>query len=57
MSYRVVKEIMVMSCTVGGTLIGWGAGSSLSFPMADVILAFVGMALCGAFAEICMTRR
>jgi hypothetical protein len=57
MPYRVIKEIMVMGCTAGGALIGWSAGHSLSFPTADVILAFVGMALCGAFAEICMTRR
>jgi VIT1/CCC1 family predicted Fe2+/Mn2+ transporter len=56
MPYPIVREILIVFCTVAGTLVGWLAGRSISIPAAEMSLAFVGMALGGAFADIC-TRK
>lgn len=57
MPYPIVREMLIVFCTVAGTLVGWLAGQSISYvPAAEMSLAFVGMALGGAFADIC-TRK
>lgn len=56
MPYPIVREILIMFCTIGGTVIGWLAGNSIGIPTAEFSLAFAGMAVGGAFADICLKR-
>lgn len=53
---RLARELVVFGCVVGGTVIGYGAGNGLT-PTVQLSLAFLGMALCGAFAEFCLSSR
>lgn len=55
-TYRLFREGMIMGCTIGGAVLGFYAGKTMVWPTSEIVLAFVGMALCGAFADIC-TRR
>ena len=54
MSYRIVRECLLMSCVIGGAIIGWQAGSSLGGQTAEIIGAFAGMGVLGGFADQCM---
>ena len=56
MSYRIAREGLIMFCAVGGAIIGWHAGHVTS-QHTEIIGAFVGMALLGAFADLCTKRR
>ena len=57
MPYPIVREMLIVFCTVAGTIVGWFAGRSIShLPSVELSLAFVGMAFGGAFADICMRR-
>lgn len=55
--HRVFCESAIIVCTFGGTIIGWYAGAQLSWPTSELVCAFIGMASCGAFADICVGRR
>ena len=57
MPHRVFCEAAIVFCTLGGTVIGWCAGAQLSWPASDLVGAFIGMAACGAFADICVGRK
>lgn len=56
MSPRFLRELVIMGCAAGGSAIGFGAGVGTE-PSVQLILAFLGMALGGAFSELCLTRR
>lgn len=53
---RLIRELFVLGCSSGGAAIGYGAGSGLE-PAVQLVTAFLGMALLGAFAEFCLSRR
>ncbi len=55
--HRIFCESAIVLCTVGGAIIGWYAGAQMAWPMSELVGAFVGMASCGAFADICVGRR
>jgi hypothetical protein len=57
MPHRVFCESAIILCTVGGAVIGWCAGAQIAWPMSDLVCAFIGMASCGAFADICVGRK
>lgn len=58
MPYRVVKEVLIMFCTIGGTVIGWSAGQHMYGQGApEIIGAFLGMAVVGGFADLCLQKR
>lgn len=54
MSRRTFREFVVMGCTVGGTMLGLCATYGINDPTIQLVLPFLGMALCGGCAEICM---
>jgi hypothetical protein len=56
MSRRILCEFMVMGCSTAGAVIGYCAASDMA-PSVQLALPFLGMALFGAFAEICMRGR
>lgn len=56
MSRRILREFMVMGCSIGGAVLGFCAADGQE-PTVQLALPFLGMALCGAFAEICMRGR
>ena len=57
MPYPIVREVLIVTCTVGGAAIGLSAARSLQFGDAmTVTVACLGWALCGGFAHICLTR-
>jgi hypothetical protein len=57
MPYPIVREILIVACTVAGAVLGLEAARSFQMGEAvDVTGAFVGWALCGGFAHICLTR-
>jgi len=56
MSRRIFREYMVMLCTTSGAVLGYCAGTGTE-PTVQLVLPFLGMALGGAFAEICIGRR
>lgn len=53
MSRRILHECMVMSCSTAGAVLGYCSATELE-PTLQLTLPFLGMALGGAFAEICM---
>jgi len=53
MSRRLLHECVVMGCSIAGAVLGYCAAPGLG-PTAQLALPFLGMALGGAFAEICM---
>lgn len=53
MSRRILRECMVMGCSTAGAVLGYFAADGLE-PTVQLALPFLGMALFGAFAEICM---
>ena len=53
MSYRIVREGLIMFCVVGGAVIGWYAGSAAGGHSYEVIGAFTGMGMLGGFADMC----
>lgn len=53
MSYRIVREGLIMFCVVGGAVIGWYAGQAVGGQSYEVIGAFTGMGVLGGFADLC----
>lgn len=54
--YPVIREILVVGCTVGGMAIGWCAGRQSGIEAGTIIGAFAGMGVFGALADIAMKR-
>lgn len=54
--YPVLREALVVFCTVGGIAIGWCAGLQSGIEQGAIIGAFTGMGVFGAFAD-CALRR
>ena len=50
---RFFREIVMFLATVGGAAIGFTATAHME-PVVNMTCAFVGMALFGAFADICV---
>jgi hypothetical protein len=55
MSRLMFRELAVMFCTVGGTAAGYSAGHGCE-PSVQLILAFLGLACAGGFAEFCLKK-
>ena len=53
MSRRILHECMVMGYSTAGAVLGYCSATELE-PTLQLALPFLGMALGGAFAEICM---
>lgn len=51
---RFMLELAVFGCTCAGAVIGFCAGQQFEQPVVQLSLAFLGMGLCGAFAEFCI---
>ena len=51
---RFALEIVVFCCSVGGAVIGYCAGQQFEQPVVQISLAFIGMALAGAFSDTCL---
>jgi hypothetical protein len=57
MPYPIVREILIVTCTVAGAAIGLMAARSLQLGDAVTVTgAFVGWSLFGGFAHVCLTR-
>ena len=57
MPYPVVREILIVMCTVAGAALGLLAAQSFHMGEAvNIAGAFVGWALLGGFAHTCLTR-
>ncbi len=57
MPYPIMREILIVICTVAGAAIGLMAARSLHMGEAVTVTgAFVGWSLFGGFAHICLTR-
>lgn len=50
---RFLVELIIMGGVLGGAIIGFCAGGSYESPV-QMSLAFLGMGLGGAFADICL---
>jgi hypothetical protein len=50
---RFLGEAILMLGVASGTLIGFAAGQTIA-PQLDMVFAFVGMGLGGAFVDICL---
>lgn len=53
MSYRIVRESLIMFCVIGGAIVGWYAGREFGGQTAEMIGAFTGMGVLGGFADLC----
>jgi len=53
---RFFRELAIMACATGGAAIGYSAGVGMETSV-QIVLAFLGMALSGAFAEFCLSGR
>jgi len=51
---RFLIELLVMCSSIGGAAIGYCAGQQFEQSAVQISLAFLGMALAGAFTEICL---
>ena len=57
MPYPIVREVLIVMCTLAGAAIGFSAAKSLHLgEEVTVIGACVGWALLGGFAHMCLTR-
>lgn len=54
--YPVIREVLVVLCTVGGLAIGWCAGAQSGIEQGAIIGAFTGMGVLGAFADTALRR-
>ena len=54
--YPVIRELLVIGCTVAGIAVGWCAGRHSGVEMGALIGAFTGMSVFGALADIAMKR-
>lgn len=50
---RFFRELAMLLATVGGTVLGYVATIHME-PVVNMSCAFLGMAVCGAFADICL---
>ena len=58
MPYPIMREVLIVTCTVMGAAIGLMAARSFHMGEAVTVTgAFVGWALFGGFAHACLTRR
>jgi hypothetical protein len=51
---RLLLELTVFVCTCAGAAIGYCAGKQFEEPFVQISLAFLGMALGGAFTDLCL---
>lgn len=51
---RILRECALIVGVLGGTLVGFSAGSGFVEPQTQLVFAFLGMALGGAFVDICL---
>lgn len=57
MRHPIMREVLLVTCTVMGAAIGLMAARSLQMgDTVDVTGAFVGWSLFGGFAHTCLTR-
>jgi hypothetical protein len=57
MPYPIMREILIVTCTVIGAALGYSAAGSFQLGEAVTVTgAFVGWSLFGGFAHICLTR-
>jgi|688.fasta_scaffold684817_1 hypothetical protein len=57
MPYPIMREILIVTCTVAGAVLGLFAARSFQMGDAvDLTGAFLGWAALGGFAEMCLTR-
>ena len=55
MRHPILREALIVMCTVGGTALGFAAGHSLQLGDAGTVTsAFFGWSLLGGFAEFCL---
>ena len=54
--YPIVREVLVVFCTVAGMLVGWSAGEHAGYDQSGIVGAFAGMGLCGALADTILWR-
>ncbi|NBT76015.1 MAG: hypothetical protein EBT15_08585 [Betaproteobacteria bacterium] len=55
MRHPILREILIVVCTLGGTALGLAAGHSLQLgDGVAVTSAFVGWGLLGGFADFCL---
>jgi len=50
---RLIREVTLFVAVIAGSAIGYAAGQSFE-STTQVVLAFTGMGLAGAFADFCM---
>jgi len=50
---RFVRELTIIVASVAGALVGYAAGQRFD-SSTHVVLAFLGMAMCGAFTDFCL---
>lgn len=51
---RIIGECALVVGVLGGTIVGFLAGSHFIEPQTQLVFAFIGMALGGAFVDICL---
>lgn len=51
---RFLVEFTVFVCACAGAFIGYCAGQQFEQPYIQIMLAFTGMSLGGAFTDICL---
>lgn len=51
---RIFGELALLLGVVGGSIVGYCAGQQFQNPEIQTVCAFAGMALGGAFIDICM---
>lgn len=57
MRHPIMREVLLMTCTVMGAVIGLMAARSLHMGESVTVTgAFVGWSLFGGFAHMCLTR-
>lgn len=57
MPYPIMREILIVTCTVAGAALGLSAARSFQLGEAvNVTGALLGWAVLGGFAELCLTR-
>lgn len=54
--YPVIREVLLVLCTIGGLAIGWCAGQSFEGELGSLIGAMAGMGACGALADCALKR-
>lgn len=50
---RILGEAMLVLGVLGGTFLGFAAGATFA-PQTQMVFAFIGMGLGGAFVDVCL---